>query len=141
MTKEELKNIKQRFAHIIAYSQGYNPEDMKVDAIFDAWLDAKRDFIEAFNGEPIIEYPKPVEFPLSPQEKVKRFESALDTIKSLTYYDYHSMYAFIAEQGVEGFYSNTVLTEYPSTKITVGMRLLKALRYFISSPELLNKVQ
>ena len=62
MHSSEIAEIKNQFKAVIAYSQGI--ADPKVDKLFDQWLDAKRDFIEAMNGQLIYEFPEKISFSL-----------------------------------------------------------------------------
>ena len=50
-----ITNIKEQFIKIVKHSQRI--DEPKVDKLFDKWLDAKRDIIEAWGGNYIIEVP------------------------------------------------------------------------------------
>ena len=66
---DEIKKIQEQFELIIHYSQEIpkvpGERFVNTDSLFEEWLNAKRDFIEAFGGKFIIELPKKVTFELS----------------------------------------------------------------------------
>ena len=65
------------------------------DKLFADWLEAKRDFIEAFNGKLIWEWPEKVSFELSDTEKKKRIRDFTNTIWNS--YDNYELGNFVAE--------------------------------------------
>ena len=78
MISTTMEDIKRDFAKVIKYSQGFEPAN--IGALFDKWLDAKRDIIEAWGGNFIIEVPETVQFELSPEEKKSRLNQFMDIL-------------------------------------------------------------
>lgn len=135
----DIREIKKQFDEVIRYSQGI--ENPKTEELFNRFLDAKRDFIELFGGNLIYEYPYVLHLKLDKKEKQKNLNNFLDTIDCL--YSNYDLINFI-EINRDGFFTNQVIEEYklPDGKIIpVGMKLVKAFKYFISDKDLLNDIQ
>ena len=75
-----LKTIKEQVRKVITYSQEI-PEP-QVDDLIDQWLEAKRDFIEAFGGKLIYELALPVTFELTQDARAERINNLIDYIIS-----------------------------------------------------------
>lgn len=133
-----LKDIKEQFKKVVAYSQGI--DDPQVDELFDRWLRAKRDFIEVFDGKLIYEVGK-VSFNFDETTKKDRFESFLDYAYNLT--DNYSFYEFL-KLNKDSFYSNIVDAPWKTRDgkaIPKGMKLLKAFKYFEPNSKHLEELQ
>ena len=105
-----LKQIKKQVAEVVSHSQCFdNPE---VDKLIDTWLEAKRDFIEIFNGKVIWESPQPVTFKMSKEIRecrIDAFESYL-----IDQYGYNRLADFI-EDNRAGFFENQVIKNSTKT--------------------------
>lgn len=135
----EYKNIQTQFNDVMQYSQ--HMPVVHSDKLFADWLEAKRDFIEAFNGNLIWEWPEKVSFELGDTEKQRRIRDFIDVIWNN--YDNYELGKFVAENE-EGFFSNQVVKEYiksDGTKIPKGMKLVRAFKFFETDKELLNEIQ
>ena len=81
---DEIKKIQEQFELVIHYSQEIpkvpGERFVNTDSLFEEWLNAKRDFIEAFGGKFIIELPKKVTFELSDEEKIRRVKDFLTSV-------------------------------------------------------------
>ena len=132
------KEIQEQFNKVIKYSQ--NLDEVNSDDLFDRWFEAKRDFIESFGGNLIVELPKKVTFDLTEKEKRKRIEDFLTMVD----YNYGNgeLAQFIDIQK-EGFYQNEVISEFYTgdTKIPKGMKLLKAFKFFVNDEKTLEEIQ
>ena len=130
------KEIQEQFNKVIKYSQ--NLDEVNSDDLFDRWFEAKRDFIESFGGNLIVELPKKVTFDLTEKEKRKRIEDFLTMVD----YNYGNgeLAQFIDIQK-EGFYQNEVISEFYTgdTKIPKGMKLLKAFKFFVKDEKILKE--
>ena len=74
----DMKRIREDFDKVISYSQGIsNP---KTEELFDRWLEAKRDFIEAMDGRLIYTLPHKVSFELSYKEKMNRVNEFIESV-------------------------------------------------------------
>ena len=136
-----INEIKEQFDKVIAYSQSGIPEP-KTDKLFDKWLDAKRDIIEMFGGKYIYEIPEKISFEITEQAKTERINGF---INMLWEFGYDELGRFLDCQR-KGFYTNQVVEEYilpdaKRTTITKGTKLVKAFKYFIKNPEVLNELQ
>ena len=88
---DEIKKIQEQFELVIHYSQEIpkvpGERFVNTDSLFEEWLNAKRDFIEAFGGKFIIELPKKVTFELSHEEKIRRVKDFLTSVQTKQYQD------------------------------------------------------
>lgn len=135
---EEIKQIQEQFNEVIAYSQtGITAP--KTDDLFQRWLEAKRDIIEAFGGKLIVEYPETVTFTLTEAEKQQRVEDFCQMVARMSSTD---LVNFIKTNS-EGFFNNQVMFQFNSDalKIPKGMKLVKAFKFFESDPDVLSKIQ
>ena len=99
----DIKQIQSKFDEIIRYSQGI--KEPKTDALFDKWLENKRDFIEVFGGELIYEFPQKVNFELGPKEKGVRVDEFILALQER--YDNYELAIFV-EKMKEGFFANAL---------------------------------
>lgn len=98
---EEIKQIQEQFNEVITYSQtGITAP--KTDDLFQRWLEAKRDIIEAFGGKLIVEYPETVTFTLTEAEKQQRVEDFCQMVARMSSAD---LVNFIKTNS-EGFFNN-----------------------------------
>ena len=135
----DLKQIQGKFNEVIQYSQGIS--EPKTDALFDKWLENKRDFIEVFGGELIYEFPQKVNFELGPKEKGVRVDEFILALQER--YDNYELAIFV-EKMKEGFFANEVLFDYilpDGRKIAKGMKLVKAFKLFEEDKSLLTDIQ
>ena len=132
-----LKTIKEQVRRVVQYSQ--NIPDPQVDELIDKWFDAKRDFMEVFDG-PIWEYPFPVTFHISQDSKERRLESLVQYISNE--YGYEKLCCFILNNK-ESFYQNEVTHsyEYKGKKIPKGAKLIKAFKNFVDGKNALTDIQ
>ena len=132
------EDIKEQFRDVIIYSQGIPDPD--IDELFDRWLEAKRDIIEAFDGRLVWTYPYKVHFKLDESEKTARFNEFIESITN-TYRNY--ALADFLDANADGFYANSVTHEFSQDNIKVprGMKLVKAFKFFEKDPSLLDYYQ
>ena len=140
------ETLKKQVHDVLKYSQ-HLPE-VKTDGIIDEWELAKKEIIEdVFDGELIWEYPEKVVFHLSPEEREHKIIKMLDKMYYLfsdfgEYELYDTIAKFIRRNTVS-FFDNKVSdnTGCDIKKVPIGMKLSKAMSYFIYHPDLLNEVQ
>lgn len=111
-----------------------------VDELIDRWVEAKRDFIEAFGGKTIFEIDIPVTFELSPEAKDCKISEFIDYIEDK--YDNPSLRSFIS-RNQETFFENKVNINslHNGKSIPRGMKLLKAFKYFVPGERALDDIQ
>ena len=132
---ENIKNIQAQFNQVIHYSQGFFPHTNK---LFDKWFEAKRDFIEAWDGNLIYEGPK-VSFELSKSDRNTRLDEFIDVI-AVTY-DNEALAEFI-HKNRDGFFENKVVSSlWEDEGIPVGMKLVRAFKHFESDELALKDIQ
>lgn len=137
-----ITTIKQQFAEVISYSQ--NIPNPKVDKLFDLWLRAKSEIIDAWNGELIIEMPEPVVFELSDEEKDHRLSEFIDYIDNT--YDNDALVRFLSRTR-QDFFSNHLSTDYvddwhfKGKKISKGTKIIRAFKYFETNEKVLDQLQ
>lgn len=141
---EKIKKIQEQFELVIHYSQEIpkvpGQRFVNTDSLFEEWLEAKRDFIEAFGGKLIVGLPGKVTFELSQEEKIKRVKDFLTAVDCN--YDNPDLARFIDIQK-SGFYENKVVEdfEYNGEKIPKGMKVIKAFKFFEKNPKKLENLQ
>jgi hypothetical protein len=141
---EKIRKIQEQFELVIHYSQEIpkvpGQRFVNTDSLFEEWLEAKRDFIEAFGGKLIVELPGKVTFELSQEEKIKRVKDFLTAVDCN--YDNPDLARFIDIQK-SGFYENKVVEdfEYNGEKIPKGMKVIKAFKFFEKNPKKLENLQ
>ena len=74
-------NIQKDFNKVLEYSQELT--DINTNQLFSKWQEAKKDFINYFNGKLIYEWPEKVTFELEEIEKNKKINNLIEEI-SLT---------------------------------------------------------
>jgi hypothetical protein len=130
--------IKDQFKQVISYSQGIT--DPKVDRLFDQWLEAKRDFIEAMDGKLIYESPEKITFSLDQKERQSRIDDFISIVESR--WDNYKLANFISDMR-DGFFNNMVLYDYEINGHTIkkGMKLIKAFKFFEEDKNALTDIQ
>ena len=138
MVISEIQEIKEQFIKVIEFSQDL--QDITVDSLFDNWLEAKRDIIEAFDGKLIYEVPEKVSFHLDDAVRKVNFSNFVDNINNV--FQNKKLVDFLSANE-EGFYTNTVPATYQNEDIKVpqGMKLVKAFKYFEKDQNLLTELQ
>lgn len=139
MASPNLERIKEDFDKVISWSQ--NIPEPKTDKLFDIWLEAKRDIIEAFGGKYIYEYPEKVSFELGPKEKHDRVLSFAHLVESQ--WGYSQLAEFIENQE-DGFFDNITVSDYQAWNgklIKKGTKLIKAFKHFINNERSLTDIQ
>ena len=142
----DVNEIKQQFIEVIQYSQGI--KEPKIDKLFDDWLEAKRDFIEALDGELRFCVPN-VKFELSEDVRRERVKSFINHIDED--YNLYELASFISSNK-EGFFDNKIekipLWMYNDGELNsqfsglkLGMKLLRAFKFFIYDKAMLEQVQ
>lgn len=132
-------DVQEQFNKVISYSQGI-PEP-ETDKLFADWLEAKRDFIEAFGGQLIYEWPEKVSFELGSREKSLRLDDFIGVLENR--YENYDLAEFV-RANKEGFFSNQVVESYTTSKgdtIPKGMKLLRAFKFFESDANALEAEQ
>ena len=132
-------DVQEQFNKVISYSQGI-PEP-ETDKLFADWLEAKRDFIEAFGGQLIYEWPEKVSFELGSREKSLRLDDFIGVLENR--YENYDLAEFVRANR-EGFFSNQVVEPYTTSKgdtIPKGMKLLRAFKFFESDANALEAEQ
>ena len=135
----DIKSIQREFNKVIAYSQGIS--DPQTDELFDRWLEAKRDIIEAMDGRLVYTVPTKVSFELSYKEKMNRVNEFIESV-SMTWRN-NDLACFI-DENKDGFFSNIVVESFTSprgTKIPKGMKLVKAFKFFEDDKLTLEEIQ
>ena len=135
-----ITTIKEQFKKVIQYSQGIqNPQ---VDELFDRWLEAKRDIIETWGGECIVEVPHTVSFELSEQEKRHRLNEFIDAVDNM--YGNNELVQFLDWLTIDEVFKNHLEREYwlnSSNKISKGTKIIKAFKHFETDEKVLRDIQ
>ena len=133
------QQIQDQVNAVLAYSQELCIEP-QTDNLMDIWFNAKRDIIEAFGGKLIYEIGSTT-FNLSREEqnnKINDFISRCERVygnASLAWFLYRNRESFFDNVVIEG------VTMPSGEKITVGMKLLKAFKFFEKDEAVLKALQ
>ena len=143
-----IDEIKQQFIEVIKFSQGI--KEPKVDELFSKWIEAKRYFINAMDGELRLCIPN-IKFDLGEAERSRRLEAFLNHLDED--YDLYSLVNFI-QANRSGFFENKVVhipfwmcvvdTDIPRDEykgIQLGMKLIRCFKYFINDKVFLEQIQ
>lgn len=137
----QFKEIQKQVESVIKHSQHLEC-DIDCTSLMTDWLEAKRDFIEAFGGKPIFEYPEKVYFELGPREKKLRVSDFIEMVENK--WDNYALARFLEVQK-EGFFQNRVIEDYTidwnGVQIAKGMKLLKSFKFFETDKDILNDMQ
>lgn len=134
LKREEIEKIKGRFEEVVQYSQDY-PYDLDLSEIFSLWESNKKKFIDIFGGL-TYEIPLTEGLHLSPDYQHKEIFDFLDELV-MNYRNYDL--ADFVEAQQDSFFDNRVLQGYfyDGKEIPVGMKLVKAFKYFEKDKQLL----
>lgn len=133
MMQFDYSEIKEQFIKVIEHSQ--NIPEPKVDQLFEKWYEAKKNFINAFNEKLIYEMEEPFSFELSEESRTSRINSFIDYCWSKNLGDLGDF--ILAERA--GFFANKCEKDYRDVK--QGTKLVKAFKYFIEDPDVLQEMQ
>lgn len=141
MTLEEaIQEVQESFNQVVSYSQDYNTCDLNSTPILTQWYRNKAKFIEQFQGL-IYESEELVSFELSDAEKSRKVRQFITDLEEK--YQVPTL-AFFVKAQADGFYSNRVTKSYPGPDgktIPIGMKLVKAFKYFEEDTQLLDTIQ
>lgn len=147
----DIESIKTDFKKVIHYSQFEETPQipLNIDDIFDQWYSQKHFFMKHFNNNLIYESDEIIHFELDSDAKNEKFENFKDNIADLT--DRHpssvihyAILNFLDFLSAQEFYNNKTETEWTydtDFKIPKGMKIVKALKFFITNEEILKDVQ
>ena len=109
------------------------------------WREAKKSFIELFGDKLVYQYPSLLSFSLGEREKEERVNHFIQVVDEE--YCLYELSLFLEAQK-EGFFENKVITDYEFldvqgawVSVPVGMKLIKAFKFFVSDAALLHRVQ
>ena len=109
------------------------------------WREAKKSFIELFGDKLVYQWPISLSFSLGEREKEERVNHFIQVIDEE--YCLYELSLFLEAQK-EGFFENKVITDYEFlnaqgdwVSVPVGMKLIKAFKFFVSDAALLHRVQ
>lgn len=128
------EDIKQQFKSVISYSQ--NIPDPKVDVLFREWETNKEKFINRFGGL-IYEWSEPIEFTLDDAQKRQRAMEFATTVSDTFN---NPVLAEFIDENLDSFFDNKV-SKSLGEKVPVGMKLLKAFKYFEPNKAALRSIQ
>lgn len=103
------------------------------------WEQAKSPFIKLFGNKLTIKSEAPITVTLSEEQRSRRFQeflSALDENEILN----QDLESFLCINK-DGFFDNRVVLPYPSKHITVGSKILRSFKHFISAPDIVRWAQ
>ena len=136
--------IAEDVAKVIRYSQGYDIDikDMNITPLIEQWQEAKRDFIEAFDGKYRIEVPGITTFELDDHSKRIKYSDFFEWLVRMTYNysdkERTALFDFMRERTYQEFFNNKLEKDYRDIK--AGTKFTKAIKYFLR-PENVEDIQ
>ena len=126
--------IKKQVKKVIDYSQYI---DSNVDILIEDWYKNKQEFIQYFGGVPIYNAGH-----VSIQVGEERQNTIIDNfaVELWEGYGLKDLSNFI-EDNANSFFDNIVTNNTVNRKIPLGMKLLRAFKFFIEDENLLRKIQ
>ena len=130
---EDLSVYSEQLSKAIKSSQCF-PFDLNCDALASQWYEAKKYFIEAFEGKPIVRFKDKIKIELSQKEQDERFQSFLSILNneiniSDEFLDYLTM-------NKKGFFINRTIEDYRPYNIHSGSKLSRTFKYFLPDEEI-----
>lgn len=130
---EDLSVYSEQLSKAIKSSQCF-PFDLNCDALASQWYEAKKYFIEAFGGKPIVRFKEKIKIELSQKEQDERFQSFLSILNdeiniSEEFLDYLTM-------NKKGFFINRTTEDYHPYNIRSGSKLSRTFKYFLPDEEI-----
>lgn len=132
--ERSIEEIKEQFKEVIRYSQEI--DDPKVDKLFDRWYNAKKKFIDRFDGL-IYEWSEPIEFNLDDKEKHKSAMEFVDCVQNI--FNNNELAEFI-DGNLDSFFDNVVING-GSKNVPKGMKLIKAFKFYEDNELTLHHIQ
>lgn len=135
-----IPKIQPIFNKVIEYSQFTLPfKDQKVhsDDLFAAWVKNKQHIYKIFGNKLITEVPGVATFHLDDKERERQYKAFVVWLEGIAALN-NGIFDFLEEQKA-GFFDNKVIKDY--NNIRVGMKLSKALKFYIDNPYTLRRVQ
>lgn len=130
---EDLSVYSEQLNKAIKSSQCF-PFDLNCDALASQWYEAKKYFIEAFGGKPIVRFKDKIKIELSQKEQDERFQNFLSILDneiniSEEFLDYLTM-------NKKGFFINRTTEDYRPYNIRSGSKLSRTFKYFLPDEEI-----
>lgn len=133
-----IKEIQPMVDAVLQHSQHLN--EVHTDELLNKWYQAKEFFINAFGGL-VYTCPNKVSFELNDSTKQKKLNDFLE--REVGSFCNYELYRFI-DMNRDGFFKNELLKPYELRNgeiLPVGMKMLKAFKFFESDEEELKRYQ
>ena len=146
----DISQIKEAVKSVLKYSQDFKTQDPKVDVLIKDWYSNKKYFIDRIGNNLIYEYPEVIYFEMNEADKIKNVEDFITNVEyNYRYLPNISDLLTFFEVNKKNFYTNILNTDYwfhnnelnKDIVIPKGMKLGKALKFFISDKEQLTDLQ
>ena len=132
--------ITEQVEKVIKYSQEING-DIDCSALIASWANGKSRFFPLFGDSLIYECPDKISIKLPLEEKNKQIEQFYDTVRfhwDGRNFDYYGLKELLLRNEAY-LYENKVV--YPYGKASEGMKISKAMKFFVEDKELLDTFQ
>lgn len=131
-------DIQTDFDRIVLYSQNCGVNKLHSTKLFEIWAKKKQVFYEAFGNKLIWKSPTPVTFTLNQETKNKKVDELIEYVESFNR-DLADFLLFAKES----FFANILVKDYyyGSKKISKGIKITRAFKYFEDDARLLDAFQ
>lgn len=135
------KEAQEQFNKVYSYASGI-PHPI-TDKMFEDWAKNKAWFLERTGGQMIYTYPHKIYLQMSDAEKIEAAQSVIEYIYDTVDTGEESALAAFLDHFRSVFFSKFTDEEYidGDIKVPKGMKIIKAIKYFIEDEELRSKVQ
>lgn len=137
---------KQEISDVISYSQQI--DNPIVEPLLKDWAKAKYSLSNKFlDKKTYYTYPEQLDFTLSKEDKVSRFQSFKEYLYDVFGLDIeHPVVIYLDSIGAEEFFNNSLENDYTITVkdnkvIKKGTKIIKSFKYFITNQSVLEKMQ
>lgn len=141
-----LDKLQSQVEDVITYSQGFSKNNINCHDIIDAWWNNKSKFFPILGKNLIWESPHPISIDYSTEMKESMFDQFV--VSAADYLDrcgedednYCTWEDWIRDNR-DGFFKNVVINAMPDTEMKVGMKLIKAFKFFNLSDSSVRYIQ
>lgn len=143
-----MEKIKETVEHILNANLTYEVNEQALQEIMTTWQENKAKFVDMFEGQLIYKSPSKITIDRTANELEIIFIDFLSELNLYRFYEslgnVGELRAFLQAQGEDAFFKNEVIINYtlPNNKeVPAGMKISRALKFFIYDKDLLHRVQ
>lgn len=141
----DLKELQSQLEKVIAYSQDIDINELNCERIIHEWWASKKWILPYLNDQLIWETDKSVSFEYTDKMKEDIFDNFVAAAMSYLLREELEERCRTWEEWImdnkQGFFNNSVINPLPSSEMKVGMKLIKAFKFFEFNDESVRYIQ